>query len=47
MKKTKENERKKALEFGLFTPFSSALFLAGAEGLEPSARGFGAIGHAF
>ena len=32
----------KTPENGLFKPFSGVFLMAGAEGLEPSARGFGA-----
>ena len=35
-------KRKKTPENGLFKPFSGVFLMAGAEGLEPSARGFGA-----
>ena len=37
----KEKSRKKSPRIGLFKPFLGLLSLAGAEGLEPSARGFG------
>ena len=36
-----ENIKKKSPKNGLYKPFFGLLSLAGAEGLEPSARGFG------
>ena len=36
-----EKTQKKSPKNGLFKPFLGLLSLAGAEGLEPSARGFG------
>ena len=33
--------KRKSLKYGLFKPFLRLLDVAGAEGLEPSARGFG------
>ena len=39
-----ENSKKKSPKNGLFKPFFGLLSLAGAEGFEPSARGFGGDG---
>ncbi|WP_216524247.1 hypothetical protein [Lachnoclostridium sp. MSJ-17] len=39
---SRENSKEKSPKNGLFKPFFGLLSLAGAEGLEPSARGFGA-----
>ena len=39
-----EKEKIKTPENGLFKPFSGVFLMAGAEGLEPSARGFGGDG---
>lgn len=42
-----ENIKKKSPKNGLFKPFFGLLSLAGAEGLEPSARGFGVATETF
>ena len=39
--RTVEKHKNKTPENGLFKPFSGVFLMAGAEGLEPSARGFG------
>ena len=38
---SRENSKEKSPKNGLFKPFFGLFSLAGAEGLEPSARGFG------
>jgi len=42
---SRKNNIEKSPKKGLFKPFFGLLSLAGAEGLEPSARGFGATGY--